>query len=245
MPHLLSCKKWSCEEGAYWMGDKKMTDAGTKTPFEQVHRGILRALYEGRYVPGQRLIAPELMREFGVGRGTVREVLQRLASIGVLTIAPHKGAQVRRLSRSEVRGILDVVEVLLGLAARGAAQAVKRPDVKKGLQERLREMSSINTETDFNSFLSAREDYYRFLVAAPENSELVRVFPNIQVHIMRIQLRSFDRAGDSVALTDFADLNAAVLSGDFEQAEAAGRAHVRQTWNRINALPDRAFGAEK
>ncbi|MDR7156859.1 DNA-binding GntR family transcriptional regulator [Sphingobium xenophagum] len=227
------------------MTDDNTVPTSARTPFEQVHRGILRALYEGRFVPGQRLAAPDLMREFGVGRGTVREVLQRLASTGVVTVALNKGAQVRRLSRSEVRGILDVVEVLLGLAARGAAQAIQVSTVRMAFQKRYTAMASMVPETDFNRFLAAREDYYRFLVAASRNEELQRVFPAIQVQIMRIQFRSFDRAADSTDLSDYTELTQAVLSGNAEQAETAGRGHVRKTLDRVLALPSRAFEAER
>ncbi|MEH3098919.1 GntR family transcriptional regulator [Sphingomonas adhaesiva] len=212
-----------------------------RTPFEQVRRGILRALYEGRYVPGQRLAAPDLMRDFDVGRGTVREVLQRLASTGVVTIAANRGAQVRRLTRDEVSGILDVVEVLLGLAARGACGAMRDADVREGLERRYSVMSSCAPATEFHRFVEAREDFYRYLVASPGNAELQRVFPAIQVQIMRVQLRAFDRAADSTDLSDYVDLFAAILSDDPSRAESAGRAHVRRTLDRVLSLPDRAF----
>src|SRR5687767_1351220 len=87
-------------------GDSQITSRG---PFERASRGILRALYEGAYVPGQRLAAPDLMNEFHVGRGTIREVLQRLASTGVVKILPHRGAHVRRFTRREVTEVLDIV----------------------------------------------------------------------------------------------------------------------------------------
>lgn len=212
-----------------------------RSPFEHVYRSILRRLYEGSFVPGQRLVAPDLMREYGVGRGTIREILQRLASTGVVTIEPNKGARVRRLTRTETAGLLDIVEVLLGLAARGAARAVASTAAKDELRSLYHAMKRIDSNADFQGFLRARERYYRFIVAASNSSELQRVFPTTQVQIMRAQLRSFDRAGDSAELSDYTDLNRAILSGNEELAELAGRAHVKKTMNRVLALPDRAF----
>lgn len=220
------------------------TASETKSPFERVYRGILRALYEGRYVPGQRLIAPDLMREFDVGRGTIREVLQRLASTGVVRITPHKGAQVRSLSRREVAEVLDIVELLVGLAARGAAKAMGDPAVRSGLQMRNEALKPIRADVDFGSFLTAREDYYRYLIAIANNRELQRIFPNVQVHIMRVQLRIFDRAADSTDPSDFAELTEAIFSGDPDRAEQAGRLHVQRTMGRVHSLPDRAFEPE-
>lgn len=212
------------------------------SPFERTYRGLLRALYEDTVVPGQRLAAPDLMKQFNVGRGTIREVLHRLASSGIVTIVPNRGAQVRLLSRADVDQLLDIVELLLGLAARGAASAVSDGESASLLQDRhsrLKQMCDIN---DFTGFVHAREEYYRYIVRMSGNQELQRLFPGAQVHIMRVQLRRFQNAADATALSDFAMLTDAIMSGDPQIAEAAGREHVGFTRTRLSRLPDSAFG---
>lgn len=219
--------------------------ADTRTPFERTYRGIVRALYEGTIVPGQRLVAPDLMRQFDVGRGTIREVLHRLASSGVVSMVPHRGAQVRLLARAEVDEILDIVEMLLGLAARGAARAIGKGgsgEVLLSHHARLREPNSLD---EFAGFLQARDEYYRCIVRLSGNLELQRLFPAAQVHIMRVQLRRFQNAADAMALTDYAELTEAILSGEPERAEDAGRQHVGYTRARVSQLPDRAFAKER
>ena len=220
-------------------------ESSSQSPFEKTYRGLMRALYEGQFIPGQRLIAPDLMRYFGVGRGTIREVLNRLASSGVVTIIPNRGAQVRELSRREVGDVLEIVEVLLGLAARGAAAAIKT----RGAGVRLRELHDAlrpdaASGEAFPQFLRAREDYYRYIVQLSGNQELQRLFPGAQVHIMRVQLRNFGRAADAAHVDDFTELTEAILSGDAEGAEAAGRRHVGYTKQRVAQLPDRAFARD-
>ena len=54
-------------------------------------RDVVRGLYEGRYVAGQRLAEPDLMRSYGVARSTVREAIKRLVAEGVLEFAPVPG----------------------------------------------------------------------------------------------------------------------------------------------------------
>lgn len=210
------------------------------SPFEQTYRGLMRGLYEGSFIPGQRLIAPDLMQRFGVGRGTIREVLHRLASSGVVTIVPNRGAQVRQLTREDVSDVLDVVEVLLGLAARGAATASDE-DIGRQLSKLHAQLAPEGPSADFSEFVSARERYYRFIVRASGNYELRRLFPDAQVHIMRVQLRNYGRAADSTHVEDYIELTEAILSGDPVRAEAAGRRHVAYTRQRVAQLPDRAF----
>lgn len=221
------------------------TAAETRSPFDRVYRGVLRGLYEGRFVPGQRLIARDLMREFDVGRGTIREVLQRLASTGVVRITPHRSAEVCRLTRSEVAEVLDLVEVLLGLAARKAAGGMSGRSAALLLQRQYDVLAAQKFDEDFAGFVVARESYYRTLIAAAGSRELQRIFPAIQVHIMRVQLRIYDRAGDAADPADFQLLHEAIMSGHPEAAEAAGRLHVQRTIGRIARLPDRAFESDE
>lgn len=211
------------------------------SPFEQAYRGLLRGLYEGRFVPGQRLSAPDLMQEFNVGRGTIREVLHRLTSSGVVALVPNRGAMVRRLSRREVDEVLDIIELLLGLAARRAAAAVAVEGQAEALRLRRDDVRNAIEAGDFQTFLEAREAYYRFVVALGGNRELQRLFPGAQVHIMRIQLRGFERAADSNHISDYAELTDAILSGDPATAETAARRHVGFTRDRVAKLPDKAF----
>lgn len=213
------------------------------SPFERSYRGILRALYDEAIVPGQRLAAPDLMQQFEVGRGTIREVLHRLASSGVVSMVPHRGAQVRLLSRREVYDLLDIVELLLGLAARGAAQAVDHYDGAAIIQER--HDSLANTAGGFSTFVNAREQYYRAIVSLSGNTELQRLFPSAQVHIMRVQLRRFQNAADSIAISDYVILTNALLSGDPVLAEQAAREHVGYTRRRVEDLPEHAFRIDR
>lgn len=218
---------------------------GAFSPFERAYRGILRALYEEAIVPGQRLAAPDLMQRFDVGRGTIREVLNRLASTGVVSLVPHRGAQVRLFSRAEVNDLLDIVELLLGLAARGAARAVHEGRGREELSNCHAHLQQPNSLDEFSRFFQAREDYYRCIVRLSGNPELQRLFPAAQVHILRVQLRRYQNAADSMALSDYAALTNAILSGDRERAEQSGREHVGFTRTRVSQVPDSAFSAPR
>lgn len=231
------------EIGGFNPSDQAEQD-DARSPFDRAYRGVLRALYEEAIVPGQRLAAPDLMRQLDVGRGTIREALHRLASSGVVTIVPNRGAQVRLLSRPEVGALLDIVEVLLGLAARGAADAVRDGEAANILHSHHDSLLQPSSFAEFSQFVEARENYYRCIVQLSGNAELQRLFPAAQIHIMRVQLRRFQNAADSMALSDYAMLTDAILSGDPARAEQAGREHVGYTRSRVAALPDRAFARD-
>lgn len=214
------------------------------TPFDRVYRGILRGLYEGRFVPGQRLVEPDLMQEFGVGRGTIREVLNRLTAAGVVLTIRHRGALVRLLTKRDVEELLDLVELMVGLAARRGAERVGNGEDSAPLAAAYARLRSYEEVEDFAAFSAAREDYYRAMVRLSGNHELARIFPGVQVQIMRLQLRHFGRAAEGIEFKDYARLTQAIVSGDPDAAEAAGRLHVRHVRESVSDLPDRAFGRE-
>ncbi|KPQ07800.1 MAG: transcriptional regulator [Rhodobacteraceae bacterium HLUCCA12] len=204
---------------------------------ETLVRDILHGLSEGRFAPGQRLAEPDLMARYGVGRSTVREALGRLAAGGVVTLAPHRGAHIRLLTRRETADVLRVSEYLLGLAARQAAEAV----LAGGDPSRLVAAADAYTHADAATESRARARYYRALIELGGNSELERLLPALQVHLIRAQLRSSRHAS---AENERAALVAAIRAGQPGTAERTARIPIATLIARLDDLPDSAFAAE-
>ncbi len=200
-----------------------------------VVRDILHGLSDGRYVPGQRLVEPDLMQAYGVGRSTVREALGRLSAGGVVEQMPHRGARIRRLDRRAAHDLLRVTEALLGLAAREAAEAVARGADATGFAAAAEAMAHATPETEAR----IRARYYRDLVALGGNGELRRLLPALQIHLIRAQLRPLRQA--DLAEEARAGVVAAILAGDPAEAEARARAHVARLTAALPAMPDAAF----
>ncbi|MFC6979802.1 GntR family transcriptional regulator [Microbulbifer taiwanensis] len=79
-------------------------------------------IVEGQLAAGSKISEPELARRFSASRGSLREALMRLESLGLLERRVHVGARVVDLTE---RGLLDLYEVreaLEGMACRLAAQ---------------------------------------------------------------------------------------------------------------------------
>lgn len=203
---------------------------------EAIVRDILHGLSEGRYAPGQRLVEPDLMARYGVGRSTVREALGRLAAGGVVIQAPHRGAQIRLLTRRATRDLLRVTECLLGLAARQAAEAVANGAEAAPLVKAAALYSEAETDGDSR----ARARYYRALIALGGNAELERLLPALQVHLIRAHLR----AARPTAADERAALMVAICAARPDVAEQAARAPIARLIASLDALPDTAFAPE-
>jgi DNA-binding GntR family transcriptional regulator len=89
---------------------------------EASYQQLKHDIIAGVYTPRQRLIETDLAPRLGVSRATLREALLRLQHEGFVEIQPNRGAQVRAFSVDEASRILQVREVLEGLAAALAAE---------------------------------------------------------------------------------------------------------------------------
>jgi len=94
-----------------------LSQALTRTLPLQLAERLGTAIVEEQIAPGERLKEVDLARSFGVSRATVREALRLLEQRGLVSIVPQRGAQVTKLSRTELEDLFEIRGVLLGLAS--------------------------------------------------------------------------------------------------------------------------------
>lgn len=193
---------------------------------DTVYFGIVNGLDTHHVVPGQRLVEADLAAQFGVGRNSVREALQRLAAEGVIEIVRHKGAVVCSLSLRETLDVLDVAERLTGLLARTAARAVANGGPRQALEHALERLDKAGQAGAAEDFTQARRHFYRVLLDLGASRELRRMFRAIHMPIVHAQHRLGSLR--QLRLHDYRAIGQAVLAGNESLADAAGIGHVRK-----------------
>lgn len=204
---------------------------------DRIVRDILRGLYEGRYVAGQRLVEPDLVARYEVSRSTVREALKRLAAQGVVEAHHNRGARIRQLTKEEARNVLMITEVIVGLAARLAAANIGAPGAHDRLSEVLETLLVASRHAEKYDFVRARNRFHRTLARISANPELEQMLSNMQVHLVRnrLVLRPEDREASYRAMGE------AILAGDEAKAEACARAHVRRMIELLDQVYEPPF----
>ena len=82
-------------------------------------------LLRGDFQPGERISELPLVARLGVSRTPIRLALDRLASEGLLEVAPGGGFSVCEFTRSDMWDAIEVRGVLEGTAARLAAERLR------------------------------------------------------------------------------------------------------------------------
>lgn len=203
-----------------------------------IFRDVVQGLYKGSYVPGQRLVEADMTKKWSVSRGTVREALNRLSAEGIVTLSRHRGAAIRVLDRKEMRDILEMLELMIGMAARLAAKRIDEEDNRERFIESLEALLEFRNRPDSFELVRARNRFYRTLASVGGNRELQDLLSRMHVHLVRVQLRALHEKLMTDRFDDYRRVGDAVLAGDMRRAELAARRHVRATSEVLYQVTD-------
>jgi DNA-binding GntR family transcriptional regulator len=189
---------------------------------ERIFVEVLRDLEEQRIVPGQRIAEADLIERFGVSRNAVREGIQLLSERGVIELSPNKSSTVRRFTREDVDGVIDLCAHMNAFLGRTAALNFT-PQHAAMFNKAFAETQAAEERAE-QEFARARRHFTIALLTISANKELQRVFPMAGMAIFNAQFRSAEinrlQAGIMVKL------HGAVSANDAPAAEIAGRSIV-------------------
>lgn len=187
----------------------------------------------GEWPVGSRIPPePELVRELGVGRNTVREAVRALVHAGLLEARQGDGTYVRAtsdlnaaLQRCVARtSVLEAFEVR-GSLERDAARlaALRRDDDDMAAIDRaLEERSVARRGGDLTAFVTADVRLHQAVVAATHNALLVELYDHL-TETMIVTIGAVERAGveDGLLSRAHSDLVSAIRRRSPGAAERA------------------------
>lgn len=184
-------------------------------------------IIEGELEPGRRLVERDLATELDVSRITLREALQQLASEGLVTLAPRRGAWVSSLSLDDVHHLFDVRVPLEVLAARSAA--LRRTDAD--LERLEAAVAGSRTAVDGGDPSQAAHHnvgFHLVIVEAAANPVLTSMIGSIAGQLQRL-FRLAQEFDDSALPEEHAELLDALRRGDADEAGRIMHDHIEAT----------------
>jgi DNA-binding GntR family transcriptional regulator len=222
--------------------DQLVIDHGRGTTVDFVVARLRQGILEGRYAPGQRLIARDVTEDLGISRGPLREAFGRLAADGLVELVPNRGAVVRRLSRKQVRELFQIRENLEGLAARLAAENIGTQGHRKLFSDVWEQVRPTGGELPWHAFIQNNRLYHRTIVTIGDNEQLSDLIDKLQLSVVMFQIgQAMQPKNAEQSHQDHVRVADAVLAGDAERAEYAMRMHLRRSCEWVMQLPDSAF----
>ena len=137
---------------------------------------LRQMIVAGELLPGQRISE----REFGeytggLSRTPIREAFKILASEGLLTIVPNRGAIVTALSMKEVENTLELLAGLEGMAAESATQNITEEELAliESLHQRMHEAYRAR---ELMAYFELNQQIHQLIVDAGRNPVLSRIY---------------------------------------------------------------------
>ena len=198
-----------------------------RTLWQRVHDHLRDEILSGRLTPGTELSEVALAESLGVSRGPVREALGRLATEGLVTIRPRRGAVVRALSGDEFIEAYQVREALETMAVRLAVPKLTPEDLT-ALEQLIDEMTSLGESGDVQGFFEANAAFHHVFFDTAGNRMLADLYRQLRGQIDRHRLRSLELRGDlRRSIAEHKAILLAAKTGDVERAVHLVSEHIR------------------
>jgi len=195
---------------------------------ENILHTLRKRVVEGDYPQGVKLVEQDLAREFGASRPMLREILSDLESLGLVEKQRNRGTTVRRIDSQSLLEIMDIREVLEGLAARLAAENSKPEDWHDLEIEFGEPFEKIVVNMDFKSYLDLISTLRDRMVAAAQSEELSKLIISMYAKIQIVQRRIVILPGRiNQAITEHRQVLAAIMEGNPDKAEKMKRLNMR------------------
>lgn len=201
-----------------------------------VTESIRYAIAVGRFKAGERLPERGLCEMTGVSRTLVREALRQLESEGLITVLPHRGPVVARVTAEQAEGIYQVRIELEGLACQLFAERAT-PAQREALNRAFKNLKKSLKDSDPLARLYAKNHFYDCLIDGSENEALGTSLRMLNARVMLLRATSLQAPGRSAeSIAELSELMEALAAKDGKRArELAGR-HVRNAAKAAIAL---------
>jgi DNA-binding GntR family transcriptional regulator len=185
---------------------------------------IRERILAGEFQPGERLAEERLSEELGVSRMPVREALRALASEGIVTLEPRRGASVTVYTEEQIQ---ELVEVRATLESLNAKLAAKRHDPKQiaELERILAAGSRITEKTDPAVIQENNNQFHGALERIAANSVLMNIVRSLRDRTALIFAKQ-SRTRVRQNWQEHAGIVRAVIAGDSELAALLAARHV-------------------
>ena len=199
---------------------------------DRVLRTIIEGLLEGRYQPGERVVARQLAEQLGVSIVPVREAIHILAGEGVVDLTARKGARIRNMDQEEVgnwwRIQGAIARVGVGCAARAINRQAESADRARDAMDLIRENAGQLGGFEFLMVLVRYHMVMHEVAGMPELNEAVRRLGFFFWAIFFPQFIPVREYGE-VYIRNHQRVTDAVVNGDPAGAEAAYQYHINWT----------------
>ena len=195
---------------------------------EIVYEELKRQILVGEIAPGTRMMEVELAEDMGVSRTPVREAIRKLEKEGLVTIEPRRGAYASDISIKDMVDVLEVRQMLEGMAASMAAQKVTEEE-KLDFVEANSAYKNAVKKGNIEEIIRYDELFHQLIVSYSGNKTLNQLLSQVQELALRFRYIYYDDFSRYENMpVEHEEIEEAIISGDTQKAKVVAEEHVER-----------------
>lgn len=191
-----------------------------------VFQTLRRAIINGDFEPGERLMEISLAKKLGVSRTPVREAIRMLELEGLVVMIPRRGAEVARITIKDLKDSLEVRMAIEELAVSLACERITEEEKRKLVQAN-EEFKMLILNKKVPDIVEGDVKFHDVIFEATKNQRLISTAHNLREQVYRYRVEYVkDFSYHDVLVKEHNEITQAVISGDRETAIEIMRKHI-------------------
>jgi DNA-binding GntR family transcriptional regulator len=202
---------------------------------EDAYSRIREDIMSLRIPPNTRISVDSLAREFGISQTPIREALSMLEAHGLVTKQRFIGyCTAPTLNRKQFEELFEIRLLIEPYAARRAAERMSDTELAElcALAREMKPDEAAQSRALYDQFADQDAEFHERIARGSGNELIAESFRRLHVHLHIFRLR-FHRAVTKEAFAEHKQVTKALQQRNPRQAEAAMRAHIEKSYQRL------------
>jgi DNA-binding GntR family transcriptional regulator len=194
--------------------------------YEEVAERLRQRIFARELSPGDWVDESLLTAQYGISRTPLREAIKLLASEGLITMKPRRGAYVTEVSEQDLREVFELLALLESDAA-GVVAAQNDAALLQTLESLHQQLTAANQQREV--FFAINEQFHTTLLKAAGNRWREQTVADLRKVMKLNRHHSLLKTGRvEESLKEHSAIMVALRSGNAADSAAAMRHHMMQ-----------------
>jgi DNA-binding GntR family transcriptional regulator len=197
---------------------------------QKAYEIIKKLIIDRKLLPGEKIHQEKLAQELGISRTPLVSALKLLEHEKLVESKPRRGFFVRLYTKQEMISILELREVLEGLAARRAATIISEAQIEK-LNTFFKQFAEANEITDIKAYAIEDRRFHNFIteVGAKEFlKSILQTYNIISVSYLYLSSEGLVRPPNDT-INEHLEVINSIRQRDADTAEKLMRRHLKRS----------------
>ena len=150
-----------------------------KTTTDQIVDYIRQAIFDGRFIPGDKLKENEIAKWLSVSRTPVREAFRKLEAEGLAEFQPNKGVQVPLIENQDIDEICEMRTLIELYCIRKFGRLATAGHFEE-MRAMIKQMEEYLAQEDVARYLALSIDFHAYYIKHCQNKRMYAAFENIR-----------------------------------------------------------------